>query len=54
MRLLNGLIFGIGAGLATTGLSGMADGYNISLLAIGSLLMTTELIRIFFRTENQP
>ncbi|VAW06145.1 hypothetical protein MNBD_ALPHA01-1652 [hydrothermal vent metagenome] len=54
MRLLNGLTFGVGAGLVTTGLSDMADGYNISLLAIGSLLMTTELIRIFFRPENQP
>jgi len=53
MKLINGVIFGVGLGLIIAGLVGIADEYKPVLYAIGGLLVTIELVHIFFRLRKQ-
>ncbi|NOZ66593.1 MAG: hypothetical protein GXP00_08905 [Alphaproteobacteria bacterium] len=42
MRLFKGMTFGAGMGLITAGASGVANGYSISLITVGVILVLAE------------
>lgn len=42
MKLFKGVTFGAGMGLITAGASGIANGYSISLITIGVILVLAE------------
>ncbi len=57
MKLMNGVIFGAGLGLIMAGLAlntgGTAHDYKLVLYAVGSLLVTIEMTRIFSRFRKK-
>jgi len=57
MKLMNGITFGAGLGLIMTGLGlnmgGITHDYKLVLYAVGSLLITIEMTRIFSRFRKK-
>ncbi len=57
MKLMNGVIFGAGLGLIMAGLAlntgGITHDYKLVLYAVGSLLVTIEMTRIFSRFRKK-
>lgn len=49
MRLFNGLVFGAGTGLISTGITGMANGHVITVYILGALLILTAISRFLCR-----
>jgi len=53
MKLLNGIIFGIGLGLITIGITEINNGYSPVAIAIGSLLVLGEIGRLLFKAYRR-
>lgn len=50
MRLLNGVVFGIGIGLVTTGILEMANEHSTMAYALGAMLILAETGRLLYFT----
>ncbi|NOZ42637.1 MAG: hypothetical protein GXP02_05660 [Alphaproteobacteria bacterium] len=52
IRLVNGLIFGLGLGLITTAADGLAGGHNISVYVLGTALLFTSVAWVLSRRHQ--